>query len=124
MLHTDILIEYVRGNTTVRSELKSARDKNYKLCTTPITVTELYAGLRKNEEPLVLELLALLKCIEITENIGKLAGTYLNKFEKSHQLQLADALIAATAAHHDFLLCTYNWKHYPMKDIRSHVIKR
>jgi hypothetical protein len=36
--------------------------------------------------------------VTIDENIGQLAGEYLRQFSKSHNLKIADALIAVSAA--------------------------
>lgn len=52
------------------------------------------------------------------EEIGKKAGTYLRKYMKSHNLQLGDALIAATAFYYKYPFYTLNKKHYPMDDIK------
>lgn len=41
----------------------------------------------------------------------------MRQFAKSHRLELADALIAATASIHKLKLWTRNRRHYPMKDI-------
>jgi len=30
---------------------------------------------------------------------------------------MPDALIAAAAVIHQFALCTFNWKHYPMSEL-------
>jgi predicted nucleic acid-binding protein len=43
-----------------------------------------------------------------------LAGEYLNTYAKSHDLQIADALIAATASIAGEELATLNTKHFPM----------
>ena len=59
-----------------------------------------------------------MECIFITDEIGEKAGLYLKKFHRSHNLQLGDSLIAATAYINNSRLLTFNRKHYPMKDIK------
>ncbi len=46
--------------------------------------------------------------------IAERAGVYLRQFRKSHHLDMADILIAATASHHNLPLATLNLKHFPM----------
>ena len=45
------------------------------------------------------------------------AGKYLRQYAKSHPVELADALIAATVSAHKVELWTRNRKRYPMKGI-------
>jgi predicted nucleic acid-binding protein len=59
--------------------------------------------------------------IVLTGQIAEIAGRYLNKYRKSHGINMADAIIAATAKLTDSKLYTLNTKHYPMSDIE--VIK-
>ena len=56
--------------------------------------------------------------IEVNAEIGRKAGDYLRKYSRSHNLDLGDAWIAATAAVTRAELATRNLKHYPMTDIQ------
>jgi len=47
-----------------------------------------------------------------------IAGRYVNRYGKSHGVEVMDALIAATAKVNRLPLWTLNKKHYPMRDIR------
>ena len=49
--------------------------------------------------------------------IGRRAGTYLVRYSKSHNIGIADALIAAAAATTGLRLWTLNRRHYPMADL-------
>jgi PIN domain len=49
-------------------------------------------------------------------NIARLGGNYCRQYRHSHGVQIADALIAATARRHDARLVTRNTKHFPMLD--------
>jgi predicted nucleic acid-binding protein len=66
-------------------------------------------------------LLQLFSIQEVNEAIGRQASAYLRQFRRSHQLELGDALIAATAAYTGAALITRNLKHYPMTDIQVTV---
>ncbi len=61
----------------------------------------------------------IVRCTELTEKEGRKAGLYRSTFGSSHGVEIADALIAATAHTHGFTLCTRNLKHYPMRDLKK-----
>ncbi|OGF58619.1 MAG: hypothetical protein A2Y62_14555 [Candidatus Fischerbacteria bacterium RBG_13_37_8] len=52
--------------------------------------------------------------LSIDLEAGKLAGEYLNKYQKSKGVTLTDSIIAACAKIHGLKLWTANKKHYPM----------
>src|SRR5690349_2846595 len=85
-----------------------------------VTLSELLGGMRPGEEAKTDRLLELFTVVGVTEAIGRQAGNYLRQFHRSHNVELGDALIAATAAQTGAELVTRNIKHYPMTDI--HVI--
>ena len=61
------------------------------------------------------ELFSILACLPIDAAIARQAGDYLRQYQKSHGVEIADALIAATADVHGLELWTRSRKHYPMK---------
>jgi predicted nucleic acid-binding protein len=83
----------------------------------PVSVAELWAGARPNEHDALNNLFRALTCIPIDEESGLQAGIYLQQYRRSHGVEVADALIAASALMNDAELWTRNRKHYPMKDI-------
>jgi predicted nucleic acid-binding protein len=58
-----------------------------------------------------------LTCIPIDGEVGRRAGAYLQRYRKSHGVEIADALIAAGAAQYGATLWTLNRKHYPMREV-------
>lgn len=56
--------------------------------------------------------------LEVSDEIADIAGEYMNKYRKSHGINMADAIIAATARHVDVTLYTLNKKHYPMEEVK------
>jgi len=52
------------------------------------------------------------KLLPISESISTRATHYIEEYTMSHALELADALIAATAVEHTELLATANVKHF------------
>ncbi|MCC7164338.1 MAG: type II toxin-antitoxin system VapC family toxin [Anaerolineae bacterium] len=124
LIDSDVLIEILRNNVAIAAALKALDHAGETLCYSPITKAEVYHGLRTGEEERTERVFAAMECLWIDDAIGQSAGEYLRKFRKSHGVQLADALIAATARHHQANLITLNRRHYPMADIQFHDISR
>lgn len=117
LIDSDVLIEVLRNNITIAETLKSLHRAEHTLGYSPITKAEIYHGLRKGEEERTARLFAEIECLVVDDCAGEKAGAYLNQYRKSHGLQLADALIAATAFCRQATLITLNRRHYPMNDI-------
>jgi hypothetical protein len=112
---TDIIIWILRGNEDIVSKAKAISVKTHgKIYITPIQVAEVYSGMTDNEKMKTKELIESFYFLDINKQIGELAGEYMRKFRKSHNIELADAIIGATAKIYNFKLFTLNIKHYPM----------
>jgi len=118
LIDTDIAIDHFHGNHSAREFFTKALDSGDVLCISVITLTELLAGMRSGEENLTEKLLSLFTIIDVDNAIGRKAGEYLRQYGHSRNLDLGDALIAATTAVVDAELVTRNVKHYPMTDIQ------
>jgi len=82
-----------------------------------ITVAELYAGVRDGVERTKLdEFIRAFEIIPVNREISVKGGVYRRDYMKSHNVGLADALIAATAETHQAGLVTLNGKHFPMME--------
>lgn len=55
--------------------------------------------------------------VALDARVGRLAGSFLARYARSHRLKLADALVAAAAAASGLLLWTMNRNHYPMPGV-------
>lgn len=119
LLDSDVIIEWLRRNEPIVAWLKEHDAAGDFLACTPVNVAEIYAGLRPREHFSVGEILQVLHCLDITERIGHKAGHYRHTFGSSHGLEIADALIAASAHVHGLTLCTRNLRHYPMPDVKK-----
>jgi predicted nucleic acid-binding protein len=118
LIDTDVLIEVSRGRDRLvlaRWE-EVGRGNSLALCS-PVTIAELWRGVRPYEHLSLVDLLSTMTCIPIDAEVGRRAGDYMRQFAKSHRLEIPDALIAATASVHNLQLWTRNRRHYPMKDI-------
>jgi len=120
LLDSDVLIEWLRGHEPVVQQIGTMIEEHAELFWTPVSIAEIFAGVRKDEEDAVANLFVLLESLPVTPAVGRKAGQYLKSYAKSHGVQLGDALIAACASTERFSLWTLNRKHYPMKDLSFH----
>jgi predicted nucleic acid-binding protein len=108
---TNILIEFYKDNKDVAESLRAIGVPN--LAVSVITVGELYFGARDKRELLKIKKhLANLKQIPVDEETSSLCLSLLENYSLSHRLNLPDALIAATALHHNLELYTFNVKDF------------
>jgi predicted nucleic acid-binding protein len=118
LLDSDVIIEWLRGHEPFVTQVASLLEGQSELFWTPVSVAEIYAGVRRGEEPQISKLFVLMESIKLSDSHGKTAGEYLKTYSKSHGVELGDALIAACSKNEGLSLWTLNRKHYPMKDIK------
>jgi len=112
ILDSDILIWLLRGKKEIVKQFASLIEQD--LCITPIQIAEIHVGLRAGEHEKTSRFLDFFTVLPLDQAIGARAGDLMREFRKSHQVDLPDALIAATALQHRLKLWTLNRKHYPM----------
>jgi hypothetical protein len=111
LIDTDVLIWYMRGNDKAYQVVENSN--NFFISV--VTYMELVQGLRNKKE-----LNHLRKALHgwnaqilyISEEISAKAMFYVEQHFLSHSMQLADALIGATAIAYGFPILTGNDKHY------------
>ena len=111
LIDTDIIIWYMRGNINAQKAI----DENRGFMVSVVTYMELVQGMRSKEELLLLRKALKAwntKIIYLTEEISSKAMFYVEQHYLSHSMQLADALIGATAVAYGVPLLTGNDKHY------------
>lgn len=111
LVDTDILVDYLRG---IPSAVQYLEATNADLNLSVVNVAELHAGVRDHERDAVNTLLGCFKIIPLNTEIAIRGGLLRRDFGKSHGVELADALIAATVESIGCTLATLNRKHYPM----------
>lgn len=112
LFDTDVLIDYLRSRPEAVVYLESLREP---LAISTVTVAELYAGVRQGHEQAILDtFISAFDILPVSRDIAVKGGLYRRDYSKSHNVGLADALIAATATIHNATLVTLNSKHFPM----------
>ena len=118
LVDSDILIEVSRGrNQEVITRWLELSNADAVVLYSPVSVAELWAGARPSEHDALNNLFRALSCAGIDGDVGRQAGTYLQRYRRSHSVEIADALIAASAVANHAELWTRNRKHYPMKEL-------
>jgi len=118
VIDTDVLIWYMKGNEKAHRAIENS--KNFFVSV--ITYMELVQGMRnKNELNNFRRALYVWnsEILYISEEISIKAMFFVEQHYLSHSIQLADALIGATAIAHGLPILTGNDKHYKiLKDIQ------
>jgi len=113
IIDTDVLIWYMRGNEKAFEIIEN----QHNFFISVVTYMELVQGMRnKNELNELRKALRIWngKILYITEDISSKAMFYIERHFLSHSLQIADALIGATAVVNAMPLLTGNDKHYKL----------
>ena len=112
LIDSDVLIDYLRGYPAAISYLEELSERQI---VSVVTVAELYAGTREGAERKALEeLLKTFEIISLNEKTAIIGGLFRRKYLKSHNVGIADAMIAATAETENAKVVTLNKKHFPM----------
>jgi predicted nucleic acid-binding protein len=114
LLDTCVLIDYLRDR---EAAVEVIRRLPKRPSVSVVTIAELYAGVRNEQERDRIEALpALLDVRDVDLEIARLAGSYRLQYRGNHGVGMPDALIAATARIHGARLVTRNTRHFPMLD--------
>ena len=115
VIDTDILIWILRGRREIHEKFKTTlMTGNEAVCVTPVQIAEIYSGIRHKERLKTENFIDSFNVIDFDGSVGRLAGEFINRYGKSHNVTLADALIAAAIRVNAYRLWTLNRKHYPM----------
>ena len=118
LVDTDVLIWYLKGNDKAYQVIENAS----KFFISVVTYMELVQGMRNKKELNNLRKALHIwnaKILYISEEISAKAMFYVEQHFLSHSMQLADALIGATAIAYGNPVLTGNDKHYRvLKDLK------
>jgi predicted nucleic acid-binding protein len=113
-----ILIWHLRGDARARALLKSLRiDSAWMLCVGALQRAEVLFFARQEEVASTRMLLSLFETVPVDAAIVDLASELFRSWHASHGIDVADALLAATAMITGGKIYTLNIKHFPMPDL-------
>ena len=108
---TDVIIEFLKGKQDLDKKFEEYGYDNLYLSS--ISIMELYSGaFNKKEIQKINMSLQELHILHISEEISAMSVQLIEKYSKSHGLQLPDAIIAASALENEIPLFTFNRKDY------------
>jgi len=123
IIDTDVLIWYLRGNNNAHEVI----DNSVNFFISVVTYMELVQGMRNKQELNKLRKALHIwntKILYISEEVSAKAMFFVEQHFLSHSMQLADALIGATAISQGFPILTGNYKHYKViKDLQIKKFK-
>jgi predicted nucleic acid-binding protein len=111
MLDTDVLIERLRGRLGAQEFFESLDGPPV---ISAITVAQIWAGVRREEESDVTALLTSCEVKDVDREIAMRGGKHRRCLKDRTGTDLFDALIGATAEFYGLHLRTWNVKHFPM----------
>jgi len=118
VIDTDVLIWYMKGNEKAYKAIENSR--NFFISV--VSYMELVQGMRNRAELDNLRKALHVwnsKILYISEEISIKAMFFIEQHYLSHSIQLADALIGATAVTHGLHILTANDRHYRvLKDVQ------
>jgi len=113
LIDTDILIDAARNVNEAVNCLHQVEQEQFSAAVSSVTQMELIIGCRdKNELRSLDHFLERFQIISVSEQISDMAIDLLKQYRLSHGLQIADALIAATAIVTDIKLISKNQRDY------------
>lgn len=108
---TNIFIHVFNGNNTTIAHLETIGLT--KIALSAITLMELYQGMgNKTELAQMKKKLRFYDVVQVDSAISKMAIELIESFKLSHNLQIPDAIIGATAIVYSIPLYTYNIKDF------------
>ena len=124
LLDTTVIIDALRDRQhRPRQLMELLRSGNILACC-PVNIAEIYAGMRPREEAATEALLDSLQMLPILPDVARLTGKLKQEYsKKGATLNLADAMIAATAIYHRAVLITDNLCHFPMPELTLHSLR-
>lgn len=111
LIDSDVLIWMTRGHAGAAARLQALLPWRISA----VTYIELAQGCRNRQELAQLKkglTMSRTEVLPVNEAICAQAMALIDRYALSHGLQLGDALIAATAIHHQLTVLTANAKHF------------
>jgi hypothetical protein len=123
LLDSSVIIDVLNDKRSRGELLTGLAEQGHLLACCSINVTEVYAGMRQEEQARTAELLESLRFYAVTFPVARLAGLLKRDYTRQGiTLALSDVTVAAVALYHHLILMTDNVKHYPMKELSFYTL--
>jgi len=125
LLDTNIIVDVLRRRNGRHLLVERLLEQGQPLASCPITVTEVYAGMRPHEEKPTRAFMQSLVFLPVTQEIAEQAGHLkASHGRQGKSLSFQDATIAAVAIAYDCMLVTENVKDLPMPELRLYPLMK
>ena len=119
LLDSSVIFDHLNGRYGRTDFLGQLLEEGHSLVCCSVNITEVYAGLRPEEEDRTAAFLNSMECLPVTLEIARQAGLLRRDWQKKGQtLSYSDVTIAAIALGNAVPLLTDNRKHFPMPDLQ------
>ncbi len=109
LIDSDVLIDFLRGKPGAKEAIAVVARESLPCCSV-ITVAEIRAGMKPDEETATMALLDALEVLDVDRETALTAGAL--RQASAFRQELDDCLIAATAIGAKARLLTHNPRHY------------
>jgi predicted nucleic acid-binding protein len=123
LLDTSIIVDALRKRNDRHLLVDQFLDQGQPLASCPITITEIYAGMRPHEEKPTRLFMRSLLFFAITEEIAEAAGLLKAQYAKrGTTISVQDASIAAVCIAYGCTLVTENTKDFAMPELQLYPL--
>jgi predicted nucleic acid-binding protein len=123
LLDSTVIIDLINNRRNRRKLIEEIAIGGGILACSVVSVAEIHAGIRPEEEVVTYQFLGSLVQYEVTPGIARRAGYLKNALAKQGTtILLPDALIAATAIENRLILVSDNVRHLPMPEIKLYPL--
>jgi predicted nucleic acid-binding protein len=120
LLDTNIIVDVLRKRNERHLLVENLLDQGQPLASCPVTLTEIYAGMRPHEEKPTRAFMKSLLFLTITEDIAeRLKAQYARR---GRAISFQDASIAAVCMAYGCTLLTENTKDFPMPELQLYPL--
>jgi predicted nucleic acid-binding protein len=125
LLDTNIIVDVLRRRPDTRLLIENLLNQGQPLAACPITITEVYAGMRAHEEKATRELMRSLVFLPVTSEIAEHAGHLKARYaRRGKALSVQDATIAAVSIAYSCALVTRNIRDFPMPELELYPLPK
>jgi predicted nucleic acid-binding protein len=123
LLDTNIIVDALRRRNDRHRFVEHLLDQGQPLASCPITITEIYAGMRPSEETPTRAFMKSLLFLAISDDIAEQAGRLKARYAKQGKaISFQDASIAAACIAYGCTLVTGNTKDFPMPELQLYPL--
>jgi predicted nucleic acid-binding protein len=125
LLDTNIIVDALRARKEVHLLVERLLKRGQPLASCPVTITEVYAGMRQPEEKATTTFMQSLMFLPVTAEIAERAGYLKALYAKRGKiLSFQDATIAAISIAYGCTLVTRNIKDFPMPELQLYPLPK